>query len=228
MKLCTSEEDIRTLVTTEELALTYKELATVLMSSNEVLARTYLETALKQANFVIEQRKKQLRDRHPYTWMAQGTLGRVQAAMGNVAEADAIFSTVLPVAARHFGDDHLVIMNHKTQHAKIMMQQGRYCEAEALLLDVSQPSKYKTASSMGDHPDRWDALWTLVKYYQIQGQIAASIATCNVLAEAVRAIQEGMGQTEISSTFWRMVLDKRAELEALNDGDAYQQPANTL
>jgi Tetratricopeptide repeat len=227
MKSCVGEKDPRTLVTLEELAITYRELGNILMGSNESLARMYLDMALQQASFVVEQRKKQLGDRQPFTWMAQGTLGRIKAAMGQVDEADEIFSTVLPVAARHFGDDHLVIMCHKTYHAKIMMQQERYREAETLLLDVSQPSKYKTATFTGDHPDRWDALWTLVQCFQKQGKIEASLAKCNVLLEAVRAIQEGKDQTEVSSTFWRMVLDKRAELAAINDANAGQHSTHS-
>lgn len=94
-----------------------------------------------------------------------------------------------------------------------MMQQGRDAEAETLLREVSRPKKYRMGQSgnTGDHPDRWDALWTLVQCYQIQGQLKASLVTCGELMEAVRTIQEGRGQTEVSSTFWRRVVEKKAE-----------------
>jgi tetratricopeptide (TPR) repeat protein len=217
MELCLGERDMRTLVAMEELAITYKELGTVHMESNKELARQYLETAHRHAVFVVEQRKKQLGDKQPYTWMAQGTLGRIKAAMGDVDEAERLFSSILPVAARHLGDDHLGVLSHKNHYSKILIQQKRYREAETFLLDISRPAKYKTATFTGDHPDRWDALWTLVECYQKQGKIDCSLATCDELLGAVRAIRQGKEQTEMSSTFWEMVLDKRAELVAIKD-----------
>lgn len=87
MKRCVGEKDMRTLIAMEELAITYKELSTVLIESNKEVARQYLEAAHRHAIFVVEQRKEQLGDKQPHTWMAQGTLGRVKAAMGDLDEA---------------------------------------------------------------------------------------------------------------------------------------------
>lgn len=217
MKLCLGERDMRTLIALEELAITYKELGTMHMESNKELARRYLETAYRHATFVVEQRKEQLGDRQPLTWMAQGTLGRIKAAMGDVDEAERLFSSILPVAARHLGDHHLGVLSHKNHHSKILIQQKRYREAETFLLDISRPAKYKTATFTDDHHDRWDALWTLVECYQKQGKIDRSLATCNELLGAIKAVRKGKEQTELSSTFWEMVLDKRAELLAIRD-----------
>lgn len=212
MKICLGERDMRTHIVMEELAITYKELSTVHMESNQQLARQYLELAHRHAVFVVEQRRRQLGDRQPHTWMAQGTLGRIKAAMGDVDEAEKLFSSILPVAARHVGDDHLAVLSAKNHYSKILIQQKRYREAEAYLLDISRPSKYKNAMFTGDHPDRWNALWILVQCYQEQGKIDGSLATCNELLEAVRVVRQGKQQTETSSTFWNMVLAKRAEL----------------
>lgn len=217
MKLCVGEKDMRTLIAMEELAITYKELSTVLMESNKEVARQYLEAAHRHAIFVVEQRKEQLGDKQPHTWMAQGTLGRVKAAMGDHDEAERLFSSILPMAARHLGDDHLGVLSHKNHYSKILIQQKRYREAESVLLDISRPAKYKTATFTGDHPDRWDALWTLVDCYHQQGNIDRSLATCNELLEAVRAIRRGKRQTETSSMLWEKVLAKRAELMAIKD-----------
>ena len=215
MKSCLGETDMRILITMEELAITYKELGTAHMDSNQRLARQYLETAYTYASFVVEQRKKQLGEKQPHTWQAQGTRARIKAAMGDVEEAERVFNDILPVAARHLGDDHLGVMSHKNHLSKILIQQQRYREAETLLLDIASPAKYKTATSSGDHPDRWDALWTLVESYQKQGNVDRGLATCNELVSAVKAIRQGKEQTEISNTFWRMVLEKRAELVAI-------------
>ena len=215
LKHCLGETDMKTLIATEELAITYKELSSVHKNSNVELSHRYLQTAHRHATFVVEQCKKQLGDKQPETWMAQGTLGRIKAEMGDVDEAESLFSTILPVAARHLGDHHLGVLSARNHHSKFLIQQKRYGEAEAFLLDISRPDRYKTAAFISDHPDRWDALWTLVECYQKQGKIDRSLATCNELLEAVEAIRQGRKQTETSSTFWKMILEKIAELKAI-------------
>jgi hypothetical protein len=210
---------MRTLITTEELAITYKDLAVTLLTSNLRLARQYLETAYAHATFVLEQRREQIGDRQPHTWIAQGTVGRIKAAMGDITTAEQIFSTILPVAVRHLGDDHLGVLNHKTHYARILMQHDRYQEAEALLIDVSRPASYKITSLTGDHPDRWDALWTLIDCYQKQGKTKCGLATCNELISAMKLIRDGKEQTETSSAFWKMALNKRGELMAIEYPD---------
>ncbi|MCJ1338200.1 hypothetical protein MMC09_003485 [Bachmanniomyces sp. S44760] len=217
MKLYSGAENPKTLAAIEDLAITYMELGTVHLKSNQDLAHQYLETARNHAIFVVEQRIKQLGERQPHTWMAQGTLARIKAAMGNVDEAEKVFSSNLPVAARHLGDNHLGVLSHKNHYSKILIQQQRYREAEALLLDTSQPDKYKMATLTGDHPDRWDALWTLTECYQKQGKIDRSLTTCNELLEAMRAIRQGKEQTEMSSTFWEMVQNRRTKLMTLKE-----------
>ena len=217
MKLYLGETDPRTLVAIEESAITYKELGSLLKSSDNRTAQKCLEDAHSYAVFVFEQRKKQLGDRQPHTWMAQGTIGRIKAVMGDVAEAERIFSTILPVAMRHLGDEHLAVISHKNHHAKILIQQERYDEAESLLLDVIRPVIWKPATFTGDHPDRWDALWTLVNLYQKQGRISLSLEVCHELLKAVKTIRQGKAQTETSSTFWAMILTKRIELMSNQD-----------
>ena len=213
------ENDMRTLVTTEELAITYKDLAVTLLTSNLRLATQYLETAYAHATLVLKQRREQIGDRQPHTWIAQGTVGRIKAAMGDVTTAEQIFSNILPVAVRHLGDKHLGVLNHKTHYARILMQQDRYQEAEALLIDVSKPANYKITSLIGDHPDRWDALWALIDCFQKQGKTNSGLATCNELISAMNLIRDGKEQTETSSAFWKMALNKRRELMAIEYPD---------
>lgn len=77
---CTSPSEIRTLATTEELALTLKDIATSLPASAAPLAHNYLATPHHHATFVTDQRTAQLGGHQPFTWLARGTLARVLAA----------------------------------------------------------------------------------------------------------------------------------------------------
>lgn len=227
MKKCLGDNHMSTLIATEELAITYKELGCQYMDTNKTLARKYLETAHALALLVVEQRTSQLGEKQPHTWMAQGTLGRIKAAMGDVEEAENIFSSILPVAVRHLGPDHLGVLSHKTHHSKILIQQERFKEAEACLVEICPASKYRIATSTGDHPDRWDALWALVDCYKKQGKVHQSLETCNDLLEAVGAVRHGKEQTEMSSVFWEMMRAKREELVGMiESGIAEKSPVS--
>ena len=226
LRRCLGSRDMKTLAAMEELAITYKELSALHRNdNNSELARRYLQTAYTYATLVVEQRIQHLGHKSPLTWKAQGTLGRIKAEMGDVGEAESLFSTMLPVAARQFGDHHLGVLSGRNHHSKLLIEQGRYDEAERLLLDISMTEKYKTAAFTGDHPDRWDALWTLGECYQKQGNIERSLATYNELLVAVEAIQQGREQTEVSSTFWKMIFDKIAKLKIEQKLDSAEDPS---
>ncbi|KAG7008290.1 hypothetical protein G7Y79_00006g019100 [Physcia stellaris] len=222
---CLGNGDIGSLVTREHLAITYIELGT---THKGQLSCEYLNAAHEIASFVVEKRTVQLGDKQPLTWQAQGTLGRTLAAKGAIVEAEKIFSSILPVAARHLGDDHVGVLSHKNHYSKILMQQNRLDDAEIILLEISRPSKYDTAISLGDHPDRWDALWNLVICYLRQGKINQSLCVCEELLGAVIAIQDGKLQTETSKAFWTLVQHKREEILALKANDATVTPASTM
>lgn len=226
MKRCLGEDNLRTLVAMEELAITYKELGVLHSESNQELSRQYLKTAHELANHIVKQRKQQLGEKQPLTWVAQGTLARIKAAMGHVDEAERMFSDLSSVATRHLGDSHLGVLSHKNHYSKVLIQQKRYHEAEIFLVDISRPEKYRTLTFLSDHPDRWDALWTLVECYQKQGKTDQSLATCNELVAAVRAIRQGEKQTEISSTFLHIVLAKKRELMATKDSQPIEHPTS--
>ncbi|KAL8988079.1 MAG: hypothetical protein Q9169_008615 [Polycauliona sp. 2 TL-2023] len=226
MKLYLGETDLQTLVAMEELAITYNELGALHTESDQQLGRHYLETAHEIAMFVLAQRQQQLGDKDSLTWMAQGTLHRIKAAMGDFDEAERLFSDLLPVAARHLGNTHPEVLNHRNYHSRILIQQKRYDEAEKILLNTSKRESYKTATLLSDPPGRWDALWTLVECYQIQGKIELGLTTCRELLDAVRNIRQGEVQTEISSTFWYMVLAKETELETTEDLRTIEHPTS--
>jgi hypothetical protein len=84
-----------------------------------------------------------------------------------------------------------------------------------MLLEISKPENYrKTATATGDHPDRCDALWTLVECYHLQDKLDEGLRTCDELQAVITAIRRGKKSTDISDIFWQMIEDKRAELQA--------------
>ena len=214
LKLCSGETSGLTLFAIEELANTYEGLGIASAKSNPDLARTYLERAKNCATLVLEQRRKQVGNTQLSTRHAQGLLARINATMGDFGEAETLYSTLVPMVTRNIGSDHLGLLTHRTAYAKLLIRQKRYAEAETILLDVSNPAKWKSIRFVGDHPDRWDALWTLVTCYEEQGRVDQSLAVSNELLNAVDEMRMGRIQTETSSMFWNMVLDKKRELTA--------------
>lgn len=65
---CFEQENARALFAMVELARAYKELRVTHLKSDEVLGQQYLKMALENATFVVEQRRKQSREKHPQTW----------------------------------------------------------------------------------------------------------------------------------------------------------------
>lgn len=213
LKMYLGERDIRTLISMGDLAITYKELSQATRDSSQ--RRKYLDTAYRDAVFAFEQLAEQLGNKHPQTWIAQGAVSRIKAGMGRINEAEETFRSVLQVAARHLGDDHLGVLIHKHHHSRILIQQQRYYEAETLLLEISDRDKYRTTTGMEDSLDRWDALWSLIECYQKLGEFERSVETCDQLLGAMRAVQPAMDpskQTQISSTFFKRVEMKKEEL----------------
>ena len=180
-KRCLGESDERTLVAMEELANTYTQLGTQEGEPNGRPDQEYLEAAHKHASFVVEQRKQLLGSDQPRTWRAQRTLCDIKAAMGELDEAERLYSLIVPLAARHLGDNHLDVLRHKNHYVKVLLQQKRWHQAESILLDISRPERYYKASSTGDNPERQDALWSLIECYQQQGKIDSSLMICEKL-----------------------------------------------
>ena len=218
-KRCLGEDNERTLVAIEELANTYTMLGTQEGEPNGRPDQEYLEAAHKHASFVVEQRKKLLGSDQPRIWRAQRILCDVQAAMGELEEAENLYSLIVPLAARHLGDNHLDVLRHKNHYAKVLTQQKRWHEAKSILLDISRPERYYKVSSTGDNPERQDALWTLVECYQQQGKIDSSLMICKKLFMGMGVNQQGTIQINIGSLFSRMVLSKTVELLVIKNSN---------
>lgn len=227
-KRCLGENDERTLIATEELAKTYKALGTQEGETNEEPDREYLQAAYKHASFVVEQRKKLLGNDHPRAWRVQRTLCNVRAAMGQVDEAERMYSLIVPLAAHQLGENHLDVIRLKNHQAYILLLQNRYHEVETILLDISKLERYYRASSTGEHPERWDALLGLVECYQKQGKIDSSLAICKKLLMAMGLNQQGRPQKDTGSAFSGMVLSKTAELLAMKNSSVSDNSTSVI
>ncbi|RDW80348.1 hypothetical protein BP5796_05046 [Coleophoma crateriformis] len=215
LKRLLGENDLNTMIAMESLARTYRALGVKYLKTDPRLGRDYLEMAQDNLMFIIEQRTKQLGEKQPYTWLAKCNLGGVKGAMGELEEAERLISSLIPMAVAHLGEDHLGVLAGKNELSRVLMKQKRFLEAERILLDVSRPENYcKTATATGDHPDRCDALWTLVDCYDLQDKIEDGLRTCDQLEAIIIAIRRGKTTAGVSNTFWQMIQDKKAELQS--------------
>jgi tetratricopeptide (TPR) repeat protein len=184
------------------------------------LSYMYLEEydlAHELAEEVLEAREKKVGKEHPYTLMAKLTLARVKCARNETDEAETIIRDSLPVGVRNLGDDHLGILLARTWLSQVLMRQQRYREAEEILTTVIQRHRYEgSRREDGEHVDRIQALWFLLKCYQSQGKIEEAILIGDELWEAVQTIGgEGLGTQHL---FYKHLAEKREELLAVKQG----------
>ena len=222
---CLKNDDIESLVTRKHLVITYIELGT---THKDQLSCEYLNVAHEIASFVVEKRTIQFDDKQSLTWQTQSTLDRILAAKKAIVKIEKIFSFILPIVARHLRNDHVDVLSHKNHYFKILMQQNRLDDVEIILLKIFRSSKYDTAISLGDHSDRWNALWNLMICYLRQEKINQSLCVCEELLKAVIAIQDEKLQTETSKTFWTLIQHKREEILILKANDVIVILASTM
>lgn len=139
----------------------------------------HVKAALITMEDVLQRRRERLGDEHPYTLMAMANLGLALTANGRLDEADRIFVNGLPVGERILGSKAISFQFGRHSYACTLAQQGRYAEAEELLVQVTECQKYVHARRGDYHPDRLGALIELARCCYIQGKIARSIAICD-------------------------------------------------
>ncbi|KAL8712639.1 MAG: hypothetical protein Q9220_003170 [cf. Caloplaca sp. 1 TL-2023] len=124
----------------------------------------------------------------------------------------------LPIAKRNLGEDHFGTLMGMTHLAQVLVRQRRYPEAERMLTEVTEQSRYASAArDDGEHPDRILALWYLVLCYEAHGKIVEAIAVCLELARAVATIGgEGLG---LLHPFAKRLESKVEELNLLLKSD---------
>lgn len=218
LKELLGENDLRTLVAMESLARTYRDRGTEILETDEQLGRHFLEMAQRNMVFVLEQRTKQLGDKQPYTWLAQLHLGAIKGAIGELEEGERLIGSLIPMAVDHLGVDHLGVMAGKNELARILTKQERFIEAEDILLEISRPDNYrKSSTATGAHPDRCDALWSLLDCYHKQKKVVDGLRTCDELEAVIIAIRRGKKTVGTSDKFWQKIQDKRAQLQAIQN-----------
>lgn len=204
MKKTLGPTHLRTLQAMEHLALSYMYLEN-------------LELAHEIAEEVVKAREKKVGREHPYTLMAKLTIARIKNAQNKTDEAETIIRTGLPAAEMNLGHDHLGVLLARTWLSQVLVRQKRYGEAEEILTSAIQRHRYKGSQREdGEHTDRIQALWFLLKCYQLQGKIEEAIIISDELWEAVHSIGgEGLGPQHI---FAKLLAEKREELLAARRG----------
>lgn len=80
-----------------------------------------------------------------------------------------------------------------THLAQVLVQQGRYVEAEEIFLDVIDRSKYKAgAREEGEHPDQIMAMWYAAECYRLQGKYGEARRICDDISKSLASIGGGL------------------------------------
>ena len=196
------------------------------LTAMDHVAQTYLrlggdllEPGYDLAEQVVAMRIKQSGREHPHTLLAKLTLARIKAAQDKVDEAESLIRQHLPIAARNLGENHLGTMLGRFYLAQIVCQQNRWNEAERILVDLVDKKRYEASvREDGEHIDRIQSMWLLLKCYQEQGKIQDAIRIGDEIAEGVQNIGgEGLGPQHV---FAKRLVDKRTELLAAREHPA--------
>lgn len=172
----------------------------------------HLDAALAILQKLLEQRRKMLGEESPYTLLALGNMARIECARGNLEEAERSFRHILPIAARTMGEDHFGTIAGRLHFAQVFVRQGRYDEAEKILTKIIHKSRYKFAAQEGgDHPERFAALWYLMRCYERHGKVDDALFQAKELLNALEAIGGGRG---LNHPFATRVLEIMTKLEA--------------
>jgi tetratricopeptide (TPR) repeat protein len=204
MKKTLGPANLQTLQAMEHLALMYMYLEN-------------LDLALELAQEVLAVREKKCGREHPYTLMAKLTFARVKTARNECEEAEDVFREGLPIAIRNLGENHLGVHLAHTWLSQVLVKQKRYSEAEEMLKSVVDRQKYESSQREdGEHTDRIQACWFLLKAYHLQGKIDDAISIAEEIVHGVESIGgEGLGPQHC---FWKILADKREELQAEKKG----------
>ena len=217
MKRLRGEKDLETLISLEDLAVSYLRHGEENRHPN---SEKHLGESHERMKFVLEQRRAVLGKDQPYTLLATFHLALVKSAMGQHEEALRIITEIIPIAERNIGKDHSAIIAAKCHYARILVELGRYKEAEERLRGLAQKSQYRKVSDEdGDHPDRLAALWFLVRCFEKQGMTQEALDICEDLEVALREIGgNGLGK---GHKFASRLQDRIVELRQKLKNDAY-------
>jgi tetratricopeptide (TPR) repeat protein len=170
----------KTIIAKENLAVT----STFLLDD-----RDFMETASRMIDEVLEQRKIQSGKEHPLTLLAMVNSARIKCAMGDLAIADELLCTALPIGERDLGVDFTAVLWARGHLARVRLKQQRFDEAEEMLLDCIERYKGKFISRGNDHPDRIGPMIALFRCYTMQGRTEDAMRVCEELLEAFKRMK---------------------------------------
>lgn len=138
-------------------------------------------------NEVMEQRSKKLGKDNGQTLWFKLCLARVKSALSSEKEVEIDMRALIEIATGNYGANHFAILYGRTRLTSVLVRQQRYSEAEEILLDVIEPSRYKAgARKEGDHLDRLLAMWKTMECYHLQGKVEEATELCTEVLDSLR------------------------------------------
>ncbi|KAM7208047.1 hypothetical protein V8F20_001593 [Naviculisporaceae sp. PSN 640] len=215
MKKRLGEHHLETLTSLEDYAMSFLRYEEAEPPDPERTKQRLLESH-DHMELVLTQRRKQLGKEQPYTLLATLYLARVKSALGQHDVAERMMREGIPIGERNLGEDHTGVLSAKAHYARVLIQLGRYEEAEERLSVLAQKPQYrKTSDEDGDHPDRIAAMWFLVECLEKQGKFEQARGVCEEIVVALREIGgNGLGSKH---KFASIVHRKIGKLEGMAD-----------
>lgn len=156
---------------------------------------------LQTISEVVDTLKANLGKEHPYALEGIANLSIVKVEAGQLHEAEKLVRDGLEVATRTLGSEHDGTLFGRSILGGILLQQGRYAEAETTLVQVTESQKSpRSEVRRGDfHPDRIGCLIHLSRVLYHQMKIDESIKVCDetitgldIISEAPHPLRHGM------------------------------------
>ncbi|KAI1265357.1 TPR-like protein [Xylariaceae sp. FL1019] len=149
-----------------------------------------LHETLQLIDEVIEIRKARMGKEAGWTLFAIGTKATVLSALGRLDEAEEIMRHIIPIATLNAGPNHIAGLFGRQVLSTILIEQGRFKEAERFLLEIAEAQKTMSSRRGNYHPDRIASLIELARCYQLQGKLQESIAICDETIQGLEEISE--------------------------------------
>ncbi|KAJ2993108.1 hypothetical protein NUW58_g1946 [Xylaria curta] len=177
-----------------------------------------LDRSLQLMEEAISTRKARMGKEAPWTLMAMGNMAVVLAARGQVEKAEKLILDVLPIAERNLGSRHIGVLFGQQILATVLIQQKRYGEAEAILVEAIKGQKDMTSRSHDFHPDRIVSMIELARCYERQGKLKNSIEMCD---ETIQGIEHA---TKNGHPFLTVLKEAQGKMERLLEGGQSSGP----
>lgn len=139
---------------------------------------------------VVETRKVNFGKEHPLTLLATANLVIAKMEAGHLEDAEAMVREGLEVAIRTLGADYYGTIHGRDILGCVLIQQGRYAEAEEVFIHVVESQKRLEIRRGDHHPERLASLIQLAKAVFHQGRVEDSIKICEETIEGLEIISK--------------------------------------